>query len=254
MDLPGLGTRFTKEASVTAIHDRSWLLKISSGDSTVYRWAQLDDYLTLPRQKFLHQAPFRLEMLCRVSEQNLPGTWGFGLWNDPFNATLGLSGVAPRLPVLPNTAWFFHASPPNYLSFNDRHPAQGFLAGTFSSPLIPSALLLPGMVFSPLLLIPMCARWIRLCLAKIIREDAVLVELDETQWHRYSLEWHSQTVRFQVDQQEIFSTPFSPTGKMGLVIWIDNQYAAFSTDGKVRAGKLAFARPAWMEIDDLQCV
>jgi len=36
------------------------------------------------------------------------------------------------------------------------------------------------------------------------------------------------------------------------VLWIDNQYAAFTPQGSFSTGKLAFQETAWMEIDDLQ--
>jgi hypothetical protein len=49
-----------------------------------------------------------------------------------------------RLPALPNTAWFFFASPPNYLSLRDDLPAQGALAAVFRSPRLPASLLVLG--------------------------------------------------------------------------------------------------------------
>jgi hypothetical protein len=35
---------------------------------------------------------------------------------------------------------------------------------------------------------------------------------------------------------------------MGLVLWIDNQFAAFPPDGKVRFGSLENPEPVWMEL------
>jgi hypothetical protein len=41
---------------------------------------------------------------------------------------------------------------------------------------------------------------------------------------------------------------------MGLVLWIDNQYAAFPPDGKLRAGTLPALEEAWLEISQVQVV
>jgi hypothetical protein len=41
-------------------------------------------------------------------------------------------------------------------------------------------------------------------------------------------------------------------GPLGLVIWIDNQYAAWRPDGTLRMGVLANPHPAWMEISELE--
>jgi len=38
---------------------------------------------------------------------------------------------------------------------------------------------------------------------------------------------------------------------LGIVIWIDNQYAAWSPDGKLRYGMCENRDPAWLEIKDL---
>jgi len=43
----------------------------------------------------------------------------------------------------------------------------------------------------------------------------------------------------------------SPRPPLGLVIWIDNQYAAFTPDGKIGFGVLANDE-AWLEIKELE--
>jgi len=126
-----LETRATPAAQVQPAAATGWRLGIPTGSGEVYRWAQLDDYLSRRRSRFLWQAPCRLSLRGRVSSAEIAGTWGFGFWNDPFNLSLGLGGSVRRFPALPNTAWFFYASPPNYLSLRDDQPAQGFLAATF---------------------------------------------------------------------------------------------------------------------------
>jgi hypothetical protein len=55
-----------------------------------------------------------------------------------------------------------------------------------------------------------------------------------------------------VDGREFYSTPVTPRGRLGLVIWIDNQYAAFPPSGKLRAGTSPNLDPAWLEVDQVQ--
>ncbi len=71
------------------------------------------------RSRLRHAPPWTFSLRARLSKADLPGTWGFGLWNDPFGLSLGFGGKPARLPALPQTAWFMHASPPNWLSLQD---------------------------------------------------------------------------------------------------------------------------------------
>jgi hypothetical protein len=151
MQIPQLLPRQTPGSTVEQIQVDSWRLSIPAGPAGRYRLAQLDDYTQLNREDFAWKSPVRLEIQARVSANDLPGTWGFGFWNDPFSTSLGLGGAARRLPALPNCAWFFYASPENYLSLRDDIPAQGLLAATFASPNI------PPLAFIPVL--PFCRCW-----------------------------------------------------------------------------------------------
>ena len=132
-------------------------LTILEGPGNRYRVAQLDDYAARTRSEFRWVPPIELRVTARVSERDLPGTWGFGWWNDPFSLQLGLGGTTRRLPALPNAAWVFCAAPPNYLALSDDHPAQGLLAATFSSPRLPAILLALGLPAAPLLMWPWAA-------------------------------------------------------------------------------------------------
>ena len=223
-------------------------LAIPGGLAGHYRWAQLDDYANLKRENFLWKAPCSLELKARVSTKNLPGTWGFGFWNDPFTASQGLAGMARRLPALPNTAWFFYASAPNYLALQDDHPAQGFLAAFFSSPHLPAPLLAPGLLALPLLAWRPSARLLRRLASSLIVEDSALVEVDPTQWQTYRVELEPQSSRFYINSRLISEFPQAPRGALGLVIWIDNQYAAFAPDGRLKSGTLPNP-PGWLEVD-----
>jgi hypothetical protein len=218
-----------------------------------YAVAQLDDYHGQARRAFAWQAPLSLELQARVSAENLPGTWGFGLWNDPFSFSLGLGGASRRFPALPNAAWFFYASPPNCLSLRDDRPAQGFLAATFRSPIVPAALLAlasPGLALGAL---PPTARLLRAILRRLIEQDSCLVPvIPLTDWHTYRLDWQADSAAFAVDGQEIFRTLVAPRGPLALVLWIDNQFAAFPPHGRIAFGNLPLANPAHLDLANVQ--
>lgn len=243
-----LRPRFSPQALVKQTAN-GWRLQIPAGASGVYRLAQLDDYASLPRSRFPCSEPAHFSLRCRASDQHLSGTWGFGLWNDPFAFSLGLQGTAQRLPALPNACWFFYASTENHLAFQDHLPGSGFLAQSFHSPIIPSALLAPGALALPLLFSKTLSAWLRRIAAKIIHEDSQLMDLDVTDWHTYTLSWQTKQVIFEVDGEKILETSVSPQGPLGMVIWIDNQYAAWRPDGAVGMGTLAQKETGWLEIE-----
>jgi len=225
-----------------------WRLSIPPGPAGRYRWAQLDDYFSLPRSWFLWTPPVRLSLEARVSAPDLPGTWGFGFWNDPFQASLGLGGAGRRLPALPNAAWYFYASPPNYLAFRDDLPAQGLLAATFRSPLLPALLLATGLPLVPFLKWHWAARKLRRMASHLIHQASAMLAVDCTQWHQYVLDWGEEQAAFCVDGEVVLETPVSPLGRGGLVLWIDNQYAAFTPEGEVGFGTLGCKEEAWLEM------
>jgi len=237
---------------IEEISPGTWRLSIPSGPCGEYRWAQLDNYRHLPRKKFAYNPPLNLALKARVSTPDLQGTWGFGFWNDPLSASIGLGGMARRLPALPNTAWFFHASAPNYLTFRDHHPAQGFLTATFASPLIPSLLLGFGIPFLPFLAWRVSARLFRKLIRILVQEDAVNLVIDPTEWHQYRMEWLVDKVVFLIDGIKYISTPIVPRGRLGLVIWIDNQFAAFPPDGRFRFGTLNTIESSWLEVGGIE--
>lgn len=229
-----------------------WRLSVPAGAAGQYRLAQLDDTQKRSRRDFNWQPPCSLELRARVSEPDLPGTWGFGLWNDPFTASLGLGGGTRKLPVLPDAAWFFHASSANWLSLRDDLPANDFLAATFASRKVTPLLLAPAVLSAPLLFWSVTARWIRRMARSWIQEDSTSLNFDLTVWHSYRLDWSASLVNFQVDGRTVLETSTVPRGKLGLVIWIDNQYAAFTPQGRLAYGTQANPQPAWLEIEGLR--
>lgn len=294
--------RHSKDGRVEVISgDTShYLLSIPSGKADRYRLAQLDDYTQLTRGKFPLHFPVSLSLSARTASASIPGTWGFGLWNDPFGLSLGLGGNPFRLPALPNAAWFFGASEENYLSFKaprapEEHQdyrersdearsrstdeaqrssaarassappkndgsaqgeiaANGFLAQTFRSPSFHPRLIAAGLA------LPFSRTKTREMLSKVIEEDGIqlwssapgLQKVDPTLWHRYRLNWRAERVAFEVDDVLVFESPVSPHPPLGLVIWIDNQYAAFTPEGKIGFGVLENPEPAWLEVKDIE--
>ncbi len=260
--------RHTPNARVEKISEDSsqYRLFIPSGFSDSYRLAQLDDYTKISRGRFPHREPVGLTLLARTSSNSIPGTWGFGLWNDPFGLSIGFGGNPWRLPTLPNTAWFFGASEENYLSFASgldtgetsarptRPPVfNGFIAQTFRAPRFHPLLIPAGMA------LPFSRKITRRLLGRVIEEDGIKLSSGEqllatTDWHSYSLHWRPEQVSFEVDSTPVFESSVSPNPPLGLVIWIDNQFAAFTPEGKIGFGVLANPEPAWLEVKQIEMV
>jgi len=241
----------TANASVKETEPQHWRLNIPGGPAGVYRLAQFDDYRDLRRSDFPWEPPVTIRLQARCSAPDLPGTWGFGLWNDPFSLKLGLGGGARKFPALPQAIWFFFASPPNYLSFRDDLPAVGALAATFSSRKVSPLLLGSGAPFLPVLFLRPAARLFRRLAQSFIKQSAVHLEHDPTRWHDYEINWQNDNSIFSVDGQTALETPISPSGPLGLVVWIDNQYAALPPDGKLGWGTLE-NEDSWIEVKDLE--
>ena len=239
-------------ARVEKLGEGSWHLEIPARQRAGYRLAQLDDHGTLRRSNFIWKPPLTLSLQARLSAEELPGTWGFGLWNDPFSFLLGNEGVTLRFPALPDAAWFFHASPQNYLSFRDDLPANGFLAATFCSQHIPAVLLALAAPILALTLFPGAAQLVRRLLQRVIHQDAAQIHTHVTDWHTYMLEWDPGMVRFNLDGAYISETQIVPRAPLSLVIWVDNQYAALSPAGRLKYGTLPTPEPAWMELRELK--
>lgn len=246
-----LRPNLSRGAKASRTREGNWRLEIPPGGRGSYRLAQLDDYTSLARRSFPWKPPFSLSLRARASGEAIPGTWGFGLWNDPFSLSLGFGGGSRQIPALPNTAWFFIASPPNYLSLRDDLPAQGNLAATFQAPNWPPALLALAALALPFFALPLTGRWLRRLGRRLVHQDAASFNQDVREWHLYALEWQSQQVTFRIDEKVTHQTAIAPYGPLGLVIWIDNQYAALPPGGGIRFGTLPNPEPAWIEIGDL---
>lgn len=214
-----------------------------------YADAQLDDYQGLHREQFPWKPPLRLSLEARASSPRPAGTLGFGFWNDPFAASLGLGGASRRLPAGPQAVWLFYGSPPNQLAFRPRAVGHGWLAAVLDSPAL-----------SPMLLVPLAAGALvlsrlpptrRLVIGAIQRvmtasEAELSAKLDE--WHGYEIEWTTSEARFRVDGVQVLRVSDPPAGPLGFVAWIDNQFAAISPEHGIRFGVLPTEAEQWLEL------
>jgi hypothetical protein len=53
-----------------------------------------------------------------------------------------------------------------------------------------------------------------------------------------------------VDGEVVLQTAFAPRGPLGLVLWLDNQYAYWQPDGRLGYGTLP-SPDAWIEIKEM---
>jgi hypothetical protein len=107
--------------------------------------------------------------------------------------------------------------------------------------------------------LPFSRKLTRRLLSRVIEEDGIDLGrgkrlLAPTDWHRYSLDWSAKRVSFEVDDALVFESSVSPNPPLGLVIWIDNQFAAFTPEGKIGFGVLANPEPAWLEVKEIEMV
>ncbi len=224
--------------------------RVDSGDprgsAKQYRLAQLDDYQALRRAAFPWSPPATLSLQARISRKRLGGTWGFGFWNDPFGLAMGAGSKFLRLPALPQAAWFFSASPKSYLSLRDDFPANGFFVQALRSATMSPRLIVAGLTF------PFAPKTTRQMIRGSIDENAGRVDVDPLDWRSYKIEWQASRTRFFVDDELVRESPVSPKPPLALVLWIDNQYAAFEPNGKLRWGVEASSTDGWLEVRALE--
>jgi len=244
--------RMTQGAKVVPLEPDGWHLEIPGGKPGRYRLAQLDDYSHLARSKFNWNSPLCFHIKARASSNKIPGTWGFGFWNDPFGISMGVKGSQRKFPTLPNCAWFFMASPPNILSLYDQIPGQGNLVNVFRSTRIPLILKISALFGIPFLTIPSLSRTIRKWARRYVKQEGSKFTCDLEAWHDYRIVWEVSEVRFLVDDRLVFQTALTPRGPLGLVIWIDNQYASWTGDGKIGVGTLVNPEAAWIELSQIE--
>jgi hypothetical protein len=225
-------------------------LRFLTRDAGVERYsdAQIDDYHGLPRRRFPWRPPLTLRVRARFSHPNrqLKGTAGFGFWNDPFAMT-GL-----RAPALPRALWFFYASPPANMTLALDVPGNGWKAATLDTTRLSALLWAP---LAPLLIPLMNLRplyrrlWPPVQRALAVSEVPLAVEADMTTWHDYRLEWGREKAGFFIDEHLALESGHPPRGPMGFVMWLDNQYAVATPQGRFGWGLVDAPGEQWMEVE-----
>ena len=223
-----------------------WRLRLPPTTNGVYSNAQLDDYQGRPRRAFPWRPPLTLTIRARFSHEagELRGTAGFGFWNSPYPT------ADARLPALPRAAWFFYASPPSNMALAAGVPGHGWKAAVMDAqrPLFyllasaaPAGFVLMRFPRLYRALWPLGQR------ALGVAEAEARVSL--TAWHTYTVAWGAQQTRFLIDGAEVLQTPRSPAGPLGLVIWLDNQYAVVTPQGRFRGGLLTTEAEQWLDVE-----
>ncbi len=201
-----------------------------------YADAQLDDTQGVPRDRFCWTPPLRLTVRAQVSPALSLGTYGFGLWNDPFAVSLGLRGAARRLPCGPRALWFFYASPPNEFGFTPG-PRSGWRAMSIDTPhyhplwLTPAALAVAALAQIPVVRRPVMSAALR----RVAAAEAMLTSAAD-ELHEYELIWERSAATFRVDGQVVLRAEQPPHAPLGFVAWIDNQYAIATPESGLRFG------------------
>ena len=193
-----------------------------------------------------------MRLRARVSTPRPIGTFGFGLWNDPFAFSLGFAGASRKLPAWPQALWFFYGSPPNDLAYAEPGVPDGWKAASLRSPRMPGLAVAAGGVSLMALRLfrKLQGRAVRWALS-LIRASEVRIDVHLAEWHAYELTWTHAGAEFRVDGAPILQVPRPPDPPLGFVAWIDNQYAIISPGTGVRFGVLPVLEPQFLELADL---
>jgi hypothetical protein len=217
-----------------------------------YANAQLDNYHAgqrgfLGRLRLPSRPPLRLSLRARASHADPRGTLGFGFWNEPFTLSGGVLSA-------PNALWFFYASPPSDMALVPGVPGWGWKASSLHTGRWPGWLIAPGaLAAAALMQLPGLGRPLMGLARRFLRAyESPLNGVSLADWHAYQLDWLPSEAVFYVDGQLRLRTPAPPAGPLGFVLWVDNQYAIASNDGRFGFGKCPTTEPQWLEIEALR--
>ncbi|GAC1466556.1 MAG: hypothetical protein PVSMB2_33930 [Ktedonobacteraceae bacterium] len=222
-----------------------------------YTDAQIDDYGGRVRAAFPWKPPLRMVVRSRSSHiaakpddtnkspNILRGTAGFGFWNYPFS-------VRGDILMLPESIWFFYASPPSDMALVPGIPGWGWKAQVVHSmraealaAIVPTALTtLWGRATGDT---RPAALWIQ----RLSGASEALLSAAMTEWHTYTLEWRESAATFWVDDLLVLRVPQPPTRPLGFVAWLDNQYAVATPRGVLRFGTVS-SGPQWFDIGSIK--
>ncbi len=244
-------------AGILATTDSALRMGFSSVTQGHYNDAQIDDYGGRVRAAFPWKPPLRMIVRSRSShEAALPdstgesqnilrGTAGFGFWNYPFS-------VRGDILMLPESIWFFYASPPSNMALVPGIPGWGWKAQVVHSmraealaAVVPTAFTtLWGRVTGNT---KPASRWMQ----RLSGASEAILPVTMTEWHTYALEWRESAATFWVDDALVLHVPQPPTRPLGFVAWLDNQYAVATPRGVLRFGTVN-SGPQWLDIDSIR--
>lgn len=214
-----------------------------------YADAQMDDYGGSKRRDYAWQPGTTMRLRARFSHPDgkLLGTAGFGFWNAPFG-----DPTVPW-PTLPQATWFFYGSKPTDLPLPLEGSGRGWFVSTIDAKSAGALALVP---FAPFVLllnnIPSIRTNIWPAVRRILRIGYHQLNLNMTNWHSYRLDWELGECHFWVDDKLIYHAEFSPSGPLGFVCWLDNQFLVATPAGRFRWGTLPMSNEQWLEIDLLE--
>ncbi len=233
--------------------ENGWSLKLPPTPSG-YHNAQLWNYVQLssPRSpvQLQNRPPLRLSLTAYATgnPEEFVGTAGFGFWNHPF------SPDRYRFPRLPRALWFFFASKQSNMALDYNVPGNGWKCGVIDA-INPRALAL-----MPLALPAALAMRSKKVYAKLYPSIQRALKIDEhpiplnllRERHHYQIDWMLDHVEFSIDHEPVFITSFSPSGPLGLVIWMDTRYAIVTPQANIGFGVEAVKQAQGLEIEALK--
>lgn len=230
-----------------------WRLALPVG-TPGYADAQLDDTSSRRRADLPHRPPTHLSLEARAFNETQAGTLGFGFWNDPFPSFGGAAGSGRFWPASPQALWFFGRWPPSDLPFAAGAQGTGWCAACIRAPSLPG---LPVAVLGALAAAAMAVPPLRSTVIRTFwaRTSGWQHDLKPgfDQWRRYEIDWQERLIEFSVDGTKVLRVPVAMAGPLGLVIWIDNQWATFTAAHGLHFGATPLRDNAWLEIRDIRC-
>lgn len=214
----------------------SIIFAVEGAESGALSDAEIGDY----HHKLTWRPPLRMEVRARFSHlpNELLGTAGFGFWNNPFRDG--------KMIASPNAVWYFFASPPSEMGFASGSPGHGWKAYSLNSGTYPSWLVSFGNFVLQLPVVRIVA--FQAASSQIKAEERPL-DISMTEWRTYRLDWLPKKTIFTVDGEEIFRAQKPPSGPLGFVAWVDNQFAVIRADGRMEFGTLAIPHRQWLELE-----
>jgi hypothetical protein len=216
----------------------------TSNGHLCYSNAQLYDYANRPRAALPCTPPVRMTIRARFSHSadELRGTAGFGFWNQPIMP-------GQKLPRLPRNVWFFFGSRPSNMAFAYGVPGFGWKAATLDTTRLPFLMLAPTAPLGVLLMrVPLLYKLLYPTAQWAIGAREMPVQVDMRDWHTYRIEWMPDLVNFYIGDVLLLRTQSAPRGPLGLVIWMDNQYAVVTPQGQLGFGLLPIEQTQWLEV------